>query len=137
MGKTLGIDFGTKRTGIAITDAMQIIATGYSTVPTNSLDAFITDVVVKEKIECFVVGDPKNLDGSATDSTGHVNGFVKRLKQKFPTIPVHQIDERFTSKIAKQSILASGVKKKRRQNKSLVDEVSATIILQNYLDYKS
>ena len=137
MGKALGIDFGTKRTGIAITDAMQIIATGYSTVPTNSLDAFITDVVVKEKIECFVVGDPKNLDGSATDSTGHVNGFVKRLKQKFPTIPVHQIDERFTSKIAKQSILASGVKKKRRQNKSLVDEVSATIILQNYLDYKT
>ena len=137
MGKALGIDFGTKRTGIAITDAMQIIATGYSTVPTNSLDAFITDVVVKEKIECFVVGDPKNLDGSATDSTGHVNGFVKRLKQKFPTIPVHQIDERFTSKIAKQSILASGVKKKGRQNKALVDEVSATIILQNYLDYNS
>ena len=137
MGKALGIDFGTKRTGIAITDAMQIIATGLSTVPTNSLDAFITDIVVKEKIECFVVGDPKNLDGSATDSTGHVNGFVKRLKQKFPTIPVHQIDERFTSKIAKQSILASGVKKKGRQNKALVDEVSATIILQNYLDYKS
>jgi len=137
MGKALGIDFGTKRTGIAITDAMQIIATGHSTVATNSLDAFITDVVVKEKIECFVVGDPKNLDGSATDSTGHVNGFVKRLKQKFPTIPVHQIDERFTSKIAKQSILASGVKKKGRQNKALVDEVSATIILQNYLDYKS
>lgn len=137
MGKALGIDFGTKRTGIAITDAMQIIATGLSTVPTNSLDAFIDDIVVKEKIECFVVGDPKNLDGSATDSTGHVNGFVKRLKQKFPTIPVHQIDERFTSKIAKQSILASGVKKKGRQNKALVDEVSATIILQNYLDYKS
>ena len=137
MGKALGIDFGTKRTGIAITDAMQIIATGLSTVPTNSLDAFITDIVVKENIECFVVGDPKNLDGSATDSTGHVNGFVKRLKQKFPTIPVHQIDERFTSKIAKQSILASGVKKKGRQNKALVDEVSATIILQNYLDYKS
>ena len=137
MGKVLGIDFGTKRTGIAITDAMQIIATGHSTVSTNSLDAFITDIVVKEKIECFVVGDPKNLDGSATDSTGHVNRFVKRLEQKFPTIPVYQIDERFTSKIAKQSILASGLKKKGRQNKSLVDEVSATIILQNYLDYKT
>ena len=137
MGKALGIDFGTKRTGIAITDAMQIIASGLTTVSTHNLNDFITDIVVKEKIECFVVGDPKNLDGSATDSTGHVNGFVKRLKQKFPTIPVHQIDERFTSKIAKQSILASGVKKKGRQNKSLVDEVSATIILQNYLDYKS
>ena len=137
MGKTLGIDFGTKRTGIAITDAMQIIACGHSTVPTNSLDAFIADIVVKEKIQCFVVGDPKNLDGSATDRTNHVNGFIKRLKQKFPTIPVHQIDERFTSKIAKQTILTSGVNKKVRQNKALVDEVSATIILQNYLDYKT
>ena len=84
-----------------------------------------------------MVGDPKNLDGSATDCTRHVNGFVKRLKLKFPNIPVHQIDERFTSKIAKQSILASGIRKKARQNKALVDEVSAAIILQNYLDYKS
>ena len=137
MGKVLGIDFGTKRTGIAITDAMQIIASGLTTVATHTLDDFISNLVQKETVECFVVGDPKNLDGSATDSTVHVNGFLKRLKQKFPTIPVHQIDERFTSKIAKQSILASGVKKKGRQNKALVDEVSATIILQNYLDYKS
>ena len=136
MGKALGIDYGTKRTGIAITDAMQIIASGLTTVATHNLDDFITDIVAKENIEFFVVGDPKNLDGSATDSTGHVNGFIKRLKKQYPDIPVHQIDERFTSKIAKQSILASGVKKKGRQNKSLVDEVSATIILQNFLDYK-
>ncbi len=136
MGKALGIDYGTKRTGIAITDAMQIIASGLTTVATHNLDDFITDIVAKENIECFVVGDPKNLDGSATDSTRHVNGFIKRLKQKFPAIPIHQIDERFTSKIAQQSILASGVKKKGRQNKALVDEVSATIILQNFLDYK-
>ena len=136
MGKALGIDFGTKRTGIAITDAMQIIAGGLTTVLTHLLDDFIADLVQKESIECFVVGDPTNLDGSNTDSTGHVNGFVKRLQQKYPTIPVHQIDERFTSRIAKQSILASGIKKKERQNKALVDEVSATIILQNYLDYK-
>jgi len=137
MGKALGIDYGTKRTGIAITDAMQIIASGLTTVSTHNLYDFIADIVAKENIECFVVGDPKNLDGSATDSTGHVNSFIKRLKQKFPVIPVHQIDERFTSKIAKQSILASGVKKKGRQNKALVDEVSATIILQNFLDYRS
>ena len=137
MGKALGIDYGTKRTGIAITDAMQIIASGLTTVSTHNLYDFIADIVAKENIECFVVGDPKNLDGSATDSTGHVNSFIKRLKQKFPVIPVHQIDERFTSKIAKQSILASGVKKKGRQNKALVDEVSATIILQNFLYYKS
>jgi putative holliday junction resolvase len=137
MGKALGIDYGTKRTGIAITDAMQIIASGLTTVSTHNLDDFIADIVAKENIACFVVGDPKNLDGSATDSTGHVNSFIKRLKQKFPAIPIHQIDERFTSKIAKQSILASGVKKKGRQNKALVDEVSATIILQNFLDYRS
>ena len=136
MGKALGIDYGTKRTGIAITDAMQIIASGLTTVATHTLDDFISNLVQKEAIECFVVGDPKNLDGTATDSTSHVNGFVKRIKQRYPDIPIYQIDERFTSKIAKQSILASGVKKKVRQNKALVDQVSATIILQNYLDYK-
>ena len=137
MGKALGIDYGTKRTGIAITDAMQIIASGLTTVATHTLDDFISNLVQKESIECFVVGDPKNLDGTVTDSTGHVNGFTKRLQQKYPEIPIHQIDERFTSKIAKQSILASGVKKKGRQNKALVDEVSATIILQSFLDYRS
>ena len=136
MGKALGIDFGTKRTGVAITDEMQIIAGGLTTVLTHLLDDFIADLVQKESIECFVVGNPINLDGSNTDSTAHVNGFVKRLKKKHPKIPVHQIDERFTSKIAKQSILASGIKKKGRQNKALVDEVSAIIILQNYLDYR-
>jgi len=136
MGKALGIDFGIKRTGIAITDAMQIIAGGLTTVLTHLLDDFIADLVQKENIESFVVGDPKNLDGSNTDSTGHVNGFVKRLQKTYPTIPVYKIDERFTSKIAKQSILAGGIKKKGRQNKALVDEVSAIIILQNYLDYR-
>jgi putative Holliday junction resolvase len=136
MGKVLGIDYGTKRTGFAITDAMQIIASGLTTVSTHSLDDFIADIIIKENIDCFVVGDPKNLDGTNTNSTGHVNGFVKRLQILYPTTLVHQIDERFTSKIAKQSILASGIKKKGRQNKALVDEVSATIILQNYLDYR-
>ena len=135
MGKALGIDFGTKRTGIAITDAMQIIAGGLTTIRTHLLDDFIADLVQNESIECFVIGDPKNLDGSKTDCTAHVNGFVKRLQKKYPEINLHQIDERFTSKIAKQSILSSGIKKKGRQSKSLVDEVSATIILQNYLDY--
>ena len=136
MGKALGIDYGTKRTGIAITDALQIIATGLTTVATHTLDDFIADTVLKEDIDCFVVGDPKNLDGTNTDSTAHVSGFVKRLQKLYPTTLVHQIDERFTSKIAKQSILASGVKKKSRQNKALVDKLSATIILQNYLDYR-
>ena len=136
MGKALGIDYGTKRTGIAITDAMQIIASGLTTVDTHSLDTFIANIILKENIECFVVGDPKNLDGTNTDSTAYVNSFVKRLQELYPTIPVHQIDERFTSKIAKKSILASGIKKKGRQNKALVDEVSATLILQYYLQYR-
>ena len=136
MGKILAIDYGTKRTGIAITDAMQIIASGLTTVSTSKLDDFIADIVIKEEIDCFVVGDPKNLDGSDTNSSPYVNSFVRRLQKLYPSILVHQIDERFTSRIAKQSILASGVNRKKRQDKSLVDEVSATIILQDYLDYK-
>ena len=136
MGKALGIDYGTKRTGIAITDAMQIIASGLTTVATHTLDTFIADIVLKEDIDCFVVGDPKNLDGTNTDSTGHVNGFVKRLQKLYPTTLVHHIDERFTTKIAKQSMLKSRLKKRKRQNKALVDEISATIILQDYLHYK-
>lgn len=137
MGKALGIDYGTKRTGIAITDLMQIIATGHSTVSTHKLDQVIAEIVAKEDIDFFVVGDPKNLDGTPTDSTQYVGRFVKRLQKKYPQLPIYNIDERFTSKIAKQSILASGLRKKQRRNKALVDEVSATIILQNFLDYKN
>ena len=134
MGKALGIDYGTKRTGIAITDSMQIIASGLITVLTCQLDEFIANLVSQEDIECFVVGEPKNLDGKDTNSTSHANVFVKRLKERYPDIVLHRIDERFTSKIAKRSILASGLKKNARKNKSLIDEVSATIILQDYLD---
>jgi len=137
MAKVLGIDYGTKRTGIAITDDMQLIASGLTTVTTHRLSDFIEDIVQKEKIECFVVGEAMNLDGSATEITGHINGFVKRLNKKYPLIPVYMIDERFTSKIAKRSIIKSGVKKKIRQNKALVDEVSATIILQSFLNNRS
>ena len=136
MGKLLGIDYGAKRTGIAMTDSMQIIASGLTTVDTHKLDDFISNIILKEDIECFVVGDPKNLDGTYTDNTRDVNSFVKKLQKLYPGILLRQIDERFTSKIAKQSILASGIKKQARQNKALVDEVSATIILQNYLDFR-
>ena len=136
MGKALGIDYGTKRTGIAITDSLQLIALGLTTVSTHLLDDFICQLLESEEIDVFVIGDPKNLDGSKTDNTGHVNSFIKRLKDKYPEIPVQRIDERFTSKIAKQSILASGVNKKVRRNRELIDKVSATIILQDYLDYK-
>jgi len=136
MGKALGIDYGTKRTGIAISDSMQIIGSGLTTVSTHILDDFIADILKKEDIDCFVVGDSKNLDGTNTDITGHINSFLRRLRRLYPKILVHQIDERFTSKIAKQSILESGVTKKKRQEKALVDKVSATIILQTYLDSK-
>ena len=136
MGKLLGIDYGAKRTGIAITDSMQIIASGLTTVDTRKIDDFISNIVLREDIECFVVGDPKNLDGTYTDNTRGVNIFVKKLQKLYPGILLRQIDERFTSKIAKQSILASGIKKQARQNKALVDEVSATIILQNYMDFR-
>ena len=134
MGKALGIDYGTKRTGISITDSMRIIASGLTTIRTHLIDNFIADIVQKDDIDCFVIGDPRNLDGTSTDSTSHVNGFIRRLQREYPNIPIHQIDERFTSKMAKRSILASGMKKKVRQDKALVDEVSATIILQSFLD---
>lgn len=134
MGKALGIDYGTKRTGIAITDALQLVASGLTTVATHTIEDFIEKLLLKENIECFVIGEPKNLDGTKTDSSAHVYGFVKRLKKLYPEICVHMIDERFTSRIASRSILASGLKKSKRRDKSLVDEVSATIILQSYLD---
>ena len=136
MGKAIGIDYGTKRTGIAITDLLQIIATGLTTVPTHELDKFIAEIVERDNISCFVIGFPINLDGSKTDMTSHVNGFIKRLKDKYSSIPIHRIDERFSSKIAMRSILVSGAKKRTRQNKMLVDKVSATIILQDYLNSK-
>jgi putative Holliday junction resolvase len=134
VGKALGIDYGTKRIGIAITDAMQIIASGLTSVKTNNIYNFIADIIIKEDIDFFVVGYPKNLDGSNTDCTNHVNSFIKKINKLYPYIRVHKIDERFTSKIAKNSILLSGINKRRRQDKFLVDKVSATIILQDYLE---
>ncbi len=136
MGKVLAIDYGLKRTGIAITDSMQIIASGLTTINTKELDSFISKIVRQEDIEIFVVGYPKGLDGKSTDATKYVHIFIKKLKNLYPNIFVCKIDERFTSKIAKKSILVSGVNKKRRQDKRLIDQVSATIILQSYLDYR-
>ena len=136
MGKVLAIDYGLKRTGIAITDSMQIIASGLTTINTKELDSFISNIVIQEDIEIFVVGYPKGLDGKPTDATKYVNIFIKKLKKLYPNIFLYKIDERFTSKIAKKSILVSGVNKKRRKDKGLIDQVSATIILQSYLDYR-
>ena len=136
MAKALGIDYGKKRIGVAISDSLQMIASSLCTVDTADIFIFIKDFLAKEKIDCFVVGEPKNLDGTPTDSTQITQNFVAKLSKKYPQILIQRIDERFTSKIAKQSILDAGIKKMKRRDKSLVDKVSAAIILQSYLDAK-
>lgn len=133
MPRILAIDYGKKRTGIAVTDPLKMIASGLTTVPTHELIPFLKKYFIKEPVEKIVIGYPKNLDGSATDATTLVEEGIRILRKNFPDVPVLKIDERFTSKIASQSILASGVNKKQRQNKALTDEVSATILLQDYL----
>ena len=133
MSKILAIDYGSKRVGVAITDSLKIIATGLSTVSTLNIYSFLEEIIQKEKISHIVVGLPKNLDNSNTDSTNEISVFINKLKQLYSNIVVDSIDERFTSSMAKKTILSSGVSKKRRRDKALVDQVSATIILQSYL----
>ncbi len=137
MGKALGIDYGIKRTGIAVTDELKIISSGLTTVSTCNLDKFITEFVSNQELDYVVIGSPINLDLTDTDSTSHVKGFIKRFERKYPSIPLYLVDERFTSKIAKRTILEAGIKKKKRQDKELIDQVSATIILQSYLESKN
>ena len=136
MAKALGIDYGKKRVGIAISDSLQMIAFALTTIDTPNIFTFLKNLLRAVKIDCFIVGEPKNLDGTATDSTEMTEKFVEKLSIKHPNIPIKRIDERFTSKIAKQSILDAGTKKIKRRDKALVDRVSATIILQSYLDSK-
>tara|TARA_B100000900_G_scaffold415743_1_gene446956 strand:- start:6233 stop:6643 length:411 start_codon:yes stop_codon:yes gene_type:complete len=134
MAKALGIDYGTKRTGIAISDATQLIATCLDTIDTHKLDEYICKLINSENIDCFVVGYPVDLKNNNTDVTGHVKGFVKRLKNQYPNKKIYLIDERFTSKMAQKAIIESGINKRKRREKSLVDKISATIILQDYLN---
>ena len=134
MAKAIGIDYGKKRIGIAISDSLQIIESALTTIDTPNIFTFLKDLLEKEEIDCFVVGEPKNLDGTPTDSTVITKEFVAKLSKKYPHISIKRIDERFTSKIAKQSILDAGIKKMKRRDKALVDKVSAAIILQSYLD---
>lgn len=134
MARIMAIDYGGKRCGIAVTDPMQIIATGLQAVNTQELMTFIKGYVAKEPVERFVVGEPKNLDNTPAQSAEMVGNFVKFLQRSFPEIPVELLDERFTSKMAVQSMVASGMKKKDRQVKGNVDIISATIILQSYLE---
>ncbi|MCX6180455.1 MAG: Holliday junction resolvase RuvX [Bacteroidetes bacterium] len=133
MARVLAIDYGTKRVGIAVTDPDQIIASGLTTVHSTELIDFLQKYCAKEKVETFVVGDPRKLNNEATNLTKIVNEFVVSLARKFPDKKIVRMDERFTSKMAMQSLVMGGVKKKDRMRKELLDEVSATIILQSYL----
>ncbi len=133
MGRILAIDFGKKRTGIAVTDEMQIIASGLTTVNTGELIPFLKKYISKEKVELFLVGKPKQMDNSDSQSEALIIPFLKKLSKEIPQILVHRVDERFTSKMAFQTMIDSGLKKNQRKNKALVDEISATIILQSYL----
>ncbi len=134
MGRILAIDYGSKRVGLAVTDELQIIATGLTTVHSKDLIKFLEDYVARENVERFVVGDARNMDNSKSDSARFIEPFVVHLKRKFPQIPVDRIDERFTSKMAFQTMIDSGINKKARKNKALVDKISATIILQSWLE---
>lgn len=134
MSRILAIDYGKKRTGIAVTDLLQIIANGLTTVPTTELMGFILDYVVKEPVERIVVGYPKQMNNEDSENMKRITPFVNQLRKKLPDIPVEFVDERFTSVLAHQAMLDGGLKKKARQNKALVDEISATIILQSYLE---
>ncbi len=133
MGRIIAIDYGKKRTGIAVTDALQIIASGLTTVPTESLLDFLLDYLEKEPVELILVGKPKQLDNSPSESEALISSFIEKLTKQVPDIPLKRVDERFTSKMAVQTMLESGLKRKQRRNKALVDEISATIILQSYL----
>ena len=136
MSRILAIDYGSKRTGVAVSDAMQIIANGLTTVPTHELLDFITGYVQKEPVERILVGLPKQMNNEASESMKYIDPFVRSLKKRLPEIPVEFVDERFTSVLAHRTMLEAGLKKKDRQNKALVDEISATIILQTYLESK-
>jgi len=133
MAQILAIDYGKVRTGLAVTDDLQIIASGLTTVPTKELIDFLKDYTKKNDVELFLVGEPKQMNNEASESEALIAPFVSQLRTFFPEIPIKRIDERFTSKMAVQTLIDSGMKKKKRQNKALLDEISATIILQSYL----
>lgn len=134
MPRILAIDYGSKRVGIAVTDPLQMIASGLTTVHSKDVIAFLEDYLKKEKVECIVVGEPKTLMNEASASARFIEPFVKHLRKKFQDVKIERYDERFTSALAQKAMLMGGLKKKDRQNKETVDMISATIILQDYLE---
>jgi putative Holliday junction resolvase len=133
MARIIAIDYGTKRTGIAVTDELQLIASGLTTVATKELIPFLKKYFAEEDVEMMVIGEPKRMSGEASDVEVDILRFRESVEKKFPTIRIVRQDERFTSKMAFQTMIDSGIGKKKRQNKALVDQISATIILQEYL----
>ena len=136
MGRIVAIDYGRKRTGVAVTDTLQLIANGLATVPSGELVKFLTDYVAREPVERVVVGLPKQMNNEISENMKYVKAFVAQLKRALPDVPVEYYDERFTSVLAHKAMLEGGLKKKKRQEKGLVDEISAVIILQSYLEHK-
>ena len=136
MGKVVAIDYGRKRVGLAATDELQLIASGLTTVHSADLMDFLKDYIAKNDVDVIVVGEPKNLDNTPSEFAEGTDNFVKHLQRSFKDIKVERVDERFTSKMAFQSLIDGGAKKKTRQKKELIDEISATIILQSYLEQK-
>ncbi|TAE08736.1 MAG: Holliday junction resolvase RuvX [Bacteroidetes bacterium] len=134
MPRLLAIDYGLKRTGLAVTDNLKIIATALTTVPTAELLSFLQKYAEQEEIEAFVIGLPVSLQGDDTDTTPHVQGFARVLANRFPNVPIHWIDERFTSKLALDAMIRAGSTKKDRREKGNIDKVSATIILQSFME---
>ena len=133
MSRILAIDYGLRRTGIAVTDELQMIASGLTTVATKDIITFLKDYTNRERVELFLIGEPKQMDNTPSESETLIIPFIKKLKNAFPKIPIKRVDERFTSKMAFQTMIDSGLKKSQRKNKELVDEISATLILQSYL----
>ena len=136
MARIMAIDYGRKRTGVAVTDPLQLIANGLATVPSDELVKFIQSYMAKEPVELIVVGQPKQMNNEPSENMRYVQAFVTHLKRTLPQIPIEYYDERFTSVMAHQAMLDGGLRKKKRQEKALVDEISAVIILQAYLESK-
>ena len=134
MGRILSIDYGKKRIGIAATDELQMIANGLTTVGVEEIVPFLKTYTQNESVELFLVGEPKQMDYTDSSVCKYIDAFIKKLQKEFPSIPIKRIDERFTSKMAFQTMIDAGLNKKKRQNKALVDTISATIILQSYLE---
>ncbi len=133
MPRIICIDYGLKRTGLAVTDPLQIIATGLTTVPSKELIPFLKNYFSKEEVERIIIGEPKNWDDTDTHATPLVEKCIKELQKHFPAIPITKVDERYTSKMAKQAMIDMGMKKMQRRNKAIVDEIAATIMLQDYM----